>query len=158
MNKQKVFGIAAACVLLFGLIFAAVGGGLFIGFAVPEIRDTTIATNTAYPLHTAVVTREVRSSAIVNNERLYRVAFSWDDNHGQSNALYTRAQAESMVGETIMVRVNENGRAVPVNFAPSVLTTLGWVFLGVFGGIGLAAILTAGGLMFARSKIDNRWE
>ncbi|MCL2445179.1 MAG: hypothetical protein FWD06_00190 [Oscillospiraceae bacterium] len=158
MDKRKALGIAAACVLLFGLIFAAVGGGVFAGLALPEMRDQNIARNETYPVHSAMVTREVRTSTMVNGEWRYRVAFSWDGNHGQSNAIYTRAQAEAMVGDTINIRVSSNNRAVPVDFQTSALSTVGWVFLPVFGGIGLVAILIAGGLMLARGKIDNRWE
>jgi len=160
MQKRKILTIAAACVALFGLIFAAVGGGVFAGLALPEIRDAAIAANADYPTQVAIVTRAVPTATHINNQRMYRVQFSWGDSlYGQSAPVYTQQQAESLVGTEILLRVSAtNGRAVPVDFAPSARSTVGWVFLPVFGGIGLIALLAAGGLLVARGKIDDRWE
>ncbi|MCL2531033.1 MAG: hypothetical protein FWE40_02600 [Oscillospiraceae bacterium] len=160
MDRRKGLAIAAASVLLFGLIFMAVGGGVFAGLALPEIRDFNFARNADYPVYSATITHAVRSSTMVNGEWRYRVVFSCDDgiHHGRSAPVYSHRSAEAMVGNTIDIRVSENGRAVPVDFQTSARSTVGWVFLPVFGGIGLVAILTAVGLMLARGKIDSRWE
>ncbi|MCL2195795.1 MAG: hypothetical protein FWB76_07595 [Oscillospiraceae bacterium] len=160
MNKRKALGIAAACVLLFGLIFAGVGGGIFLGLALPEIRDFNFARNADYPMHSATITHVERSNTMVNGEWRYRVVFRCDDgiHHGRTAPSYSRRTAETMVGDTINIRVSENGRTVPVYFFTSARSTIGWVFLGVFGGIGVVAILTAGGLLIARGKKpDDRW-
>jgi len=156
MDKRKAFAIAAACVALFGLIFVAVGGGVFAGLALPEMRDQNIARNDAYSVEVAVITREVRSSTMVNGEWRYRLAFSWGDNlHGQTAPVYSHQQAVALVGDVLIIRVNDSGRAVPVDFQTSARSTVGWVFLPVFGGIGLVALLVAGGLLIARGKQEQ---
>jgi len=156
MNKRTILAIVAAVVFAFGFIFAATGAGVFLGLAAPEIRARQIATNESYATQPATVTRVIPSASTVNNQRLYRIGFRWNETHGESNAVYTWQQAEALVGSTITVRVGTNGRAVPVDFTPSVHSTIGWVFLPVFGGIGLLAIIAAVVVLFVRRNVRER--
>jgi len=156
MNKRVILAIVAAAVFAFGFIFAAVGAGVFLGLAAPEIRAQQIAANEDYPTYQATVTRAIPSASNVNGQRLYRIGFRWNENHGESNPVYHQDEAQAMVGSTITVRVDSNGRAVPVDFTPSVNSTVGWVMLSVFGGIGLLAIMAAIALLFVRRSIGIR--
>jgi len=126
---------------LFALAFIGTGLGVFLGFAVPESRDLAVATNTSYPIHTVVVTRAIRSSATVNDERMYRIEFDWEGGTERTRPIYTGIQANAMVGQEISIRISDAGRIVPVDFERSDLSIIGWVFLGVFGGIGLFTII-----------------
>jgi len=128
-----------------GLLFVGIGAGMFFGFTVPENRDAAIARNVDYPQFTATVTNFVPSTTTVNNELMYRIYFTWNDgaNTYRSRAVYTRAEAAALVNQQIQIRVAPNGRAVPADFTNSPLSLLGYVFLGVFGGIGVASLIGA---------------
>jgi len=149
---KRILGFISLGIGIFGLIFTAVGFGIFFGFAVPEMRDEAIASNAELHVQTAVVSRYQRTNTQMNNDWMYRLVFEWDGNTAQTTPSYLHREATAMVGESIQIRVDESGRAVPVNFQPSPLSILGWVFLWVFGGIGSIAIIISLFVLRARNR------
>jgi len=158
MKTSKILTIVALAVGIFGFIFAATGTGLYLGLALPETRDLRIAANESYTVQTATFTDIVSSNTFINNIRMYRLQFTWNGDSATTNPNFTRDEALTQVGETVQIRVNDSGRAVPVNYERSVLSTLGFVFVGVFGGIGAVALLIAlvCGLTAVRKKSEEK--
>ena len=125
-----------------GVLFLGLGIGFFMGFTVPENRDYRIAKNETLPIATATVTRHIVSNTHINNQRMYRVEFEWGENQtSTTRATFTRQEALDLVGQQVQIRVQGN-RAVMVDFERSVLSMLGWIFLGTFGGIGVSFLAT----------------
>lgn len=138
-NTLRVLKWVFGCM---GLTFLLTGVGLFIGLTLPESRSLRAAANEAYPLRTAVYTDYIRTHVRVNGEARYRLRFVWNGHAANTNAVYTYREAVARLGEEIQVRVTDTDRAVPVDFRRSVNSTLGYVFLGVLGGIGALFLIT----------------
>jgi len=154
MSRVRALKIVALVFSLVGVIFSGVGLGIYFGFAFPETRNMRIAQNADLPTQNAVFTQVIPTNFVVGNQRMYRLRFGWDGQSAQTNPIYTYNQANDRVGQTVLIRVDDNGRAVPVDFFRSGHSTLGFIFLGVFGGIGLIMVI---GAMIA-SRMSSRTE
>jgi hypothetical protein len=143
MNPKKAMRIAALCVGLFGVIFIAVGVITFAALAMPETRALRIAANEAYPVHDAVYTEYSRTGTTMNNEPMYRLHFRWGEYTGRTNAVFSHARAAARVGQSVRIRVSDAGVAVPLEFERGANSVIGFVFVGVFGGLGLVAVVVA---------------
>lgn len=154
INRKKALNIVSFVFLGLGVIFVLIGAGFFLGFAVPETRDLRIARNESITPISAEVKRVERTSASVGGETMYKIVYEWPDGSGKSNAAYSRAEAEAMVGETVLIRVSGN-RAVMIDYQRSALSIVGFVFIGVFGGLGVLFI-GAFVLIFALNKRQKR--
>ena len=141
IDCKKALDIVSLVFLGLGFLFLIMGIGFYLGFAAPESRDLRLAQNENIMPISAKVVRAERTASNVNGETMYRIVFEWSDRTGKSNAVYSSIEAENMVGKTIQIRA-EGNRAVMVNYERSVLSLLGFIFIGVFGGLGVVFIST----------------
>ena len=146
MNETTILKWLALGATIFALAFSAAGLITYFFTAWPETNSIRFLQNENHPVYTAVYTEVVRTNTTVNNDRMYRLRFDWNGNYGQTNPRFTLREAEVRIGDTVQVRVG-NGNAVPLDFERSVHSTLGFIFLGVFGGIGFLAMIGAFVLM-----------
>jgi len=149
---MKIIGMVMLSV---GLLFGGMGAGFFLGFTMPENRDYRIATNENITPIVAEVVRYERTNTHVNNVQMYRIHFEWADGEGRSRATFNREEARGMVGEEIYIRI-DGDRAVMVDFERSVLSLLGWIFLGVFGGLGFGGLVSGVILLVLPNRAGNR--
>lgn len=158
MNRAKGLRIAAWGVGLFGLTFLLTGILTFVFTALPETRDLRIANNEAYTLSTAEVTGYTRTNFVQNGEPMYRLELRCIRNGytGRTNPRYTQREAQALMLLTMPIHVTEDGHIVPVHFQRSGMSVLGFVFLGVFGGIGVIALVIA--LVLGSASRRNREE
>jgi len=150
MNESRILKWLAVGAMVFALIFSATALIVYFFTTWPETNALRFAQNENHPVYTAVYTETVRTNTHVNNERMYRLRFEWDGNYGQTNPAFTLREAEARIGQTVQVRVGD-GSAVPLDFERSVHSTVGFIILGVFGGIAFFALVT-GFVLMAISK------
>ncbi len=139
VDRKKLFRIIGFVLLAAGILFVLIGAGFFLGFAVPETRDLGIARNESIAPVGAQVKKIERTGISVGFEPMYKIVFEWPEGSGESNAVYYKEDAEAMVGETVLIRIDD-GRAVLVDYQRSGLSIIGFVFIGVFGGLGVLFI------------------
>jgi len=153
MEKAFQYALRHAIIatLAIGIMFLIAGTATMLGLAYPESRDLAIAQNQNLPVQNATVTRSIRTNSSLNDVTKYRVAFEWNDNTARTNPAYTQDEAESMVGTTIQIRESASGRAVPVDYERSLYSTLGWIFMGAFGGGGILALF----MSFVLSRVHK---
>jgi len=145
MNRSKGLQIAAWSVGLFGLIFLLTGVLVYAFTARIETRDLRIANDDTLTLSTAEVTGYTRTGFVQNNERMYRLDLRCIHNGytGRTGPRYTHREAQALMILTMPIHVTDDGHIVPVDFERSGMSILGFVFLGVFGGIGVIAMIIA---------------
>jgi len=141
-NDVRVIRILSWVIGCIALAFLATGLVTFWLLALPETRDLRIAENDAYPIYTASVTRFERSNLTVSGQRMYRLVFTVGGQQERTNPIFSETQALAEVGNTLRVRISEDGRAVMLHFRRSGNSIVGFVFLGVFGGLGAAGLIS----------------
>ena len=151
MNQNKILKFLAIGAAILGLIFAAVGVITFLLTAMPESNALRFAANEDYPVQAGIYTQYRRTNTHVNNNRMYRLRFEWDGGYGYTNAAFTNSEANAYIGRQVDIRVGD-GRAVPLDFTRSAYSIIGFVFLGVFGGTGVIALVVAAILGYVYKK------
>ena len=156
MKNNDILKWLAVGLFVFALLFSAIGLITYFFTAWPETRDLRLSQNENYPVVDAVFTEYRRSNTTVNGETMYRLHFEWDGGYGRTNASFTQGEAISRVGLSVPVRVS-NGHAVPLTFERSALSIIGFVFLGVFGGIGFITMVTAAilGKIYKKKVVED---
>lgn len=142
-------------VSILSLVFLGAGLGIFFGLAVPETRDLRLSQDESLPVRSVTVVDIERSNLAVNDESMYCVVFSLDGKRIKTNPIYSMAEAQAKVGDTIEVRVDGNGNAVMLNYKRSGYSVMGFVFFGVFGVFGIL-LLTGGIVLLRLAQIQKR--
>jgi len=160
MDKSRALRIAAWCVGLFGVAFLLTGLLVYNFTARVETRDLRIANDDTLTLSTVEVTSYTRSAFVQNGESMYRLNLRCIRNGytGHTNPRYTQREAQALMIVTMPVRITDAGHMVPVYFERSGMSVLGFVFLGVFGGIGAIALVVALLLFNAAKRSRERNE
>jgi transcriptional regulator with XRE-family HTH domain len=136
ISRKKALSIVSYVFLCLGIVFLLMGVVMYLVFAAPETRDLRLAQNENIVPVEAVVTRSEPSAISFQNERMYKIVFFCQAVEYKSNAAYSEKEANEMVGKTILVRM-EGKKAVMVDYRRSALTIVGFLLLGIFGGIGV---------------------
>jgi len=156
MRDIKILKWLAIGAVAFSLLFSGIALIVYFFTAWPETSALRFAQNENYPIHTATFTEYRRTTIMVNNEIMYRLYFEWDGNRDRTRAVYNLREAEARIGQPVQIRASED-RAVLLNFERTALSIVGFVILGVFGGIAFIALVIAGvlGLVY-KKKAEER--
>lgn len=160
LSKKDRYFVKFLLGLIFSIVgfaFVATGLGMYLGFAVPETNDLKFSKNENLAVQSVTITDISLSALTINNNAMYRIVFILDGNTVETNPIYTEYEARSKIGEIIEVRTDGKGKAVMLNYKKSAYSTLGVVFLSVFGSIGIIS-LPIGVILLYLAKTQKRQE